>query len=176
MRKLAEVVSYELKWSQPSMARREYQLTASGERIGGLGFRSMFGTHATTQGADGSLTFKRVGFWQQKATARAQGSETDLAVFTNNTWSNGGTLRFASGAEFRATSNIWQTRFAFLDASEQPLVTFHLSGVLHLSSRVEVHAAARSLPQLALLVYFGWYLAVMLHSDSAGASAAASAG
>lgn len=53
-----------------------------------------------------------------------------------------------------------------------PLVHFHLSGVLHLSGRVEVHAAARALPQLALLVYFGWYLAVMLHMDSAGASAA----
>lgn len=61
MRKIAEVVSHELKWAQPSMTRREYQLTAAGEPIGSLGFRSMFGTHATTEGADGSLTFKRVG-------------------------------------------------------------------------------------------------------------------
>lgn len=175
MLRIAEVVSRELKWSQPSMGRREFGLTASGEPVGRLGFRSLLGSFSTAEGADGSWTFKRVGFWSQKATARELGAEQDLAVFHNNTWRNGGTLELANGTQFRATTNIWQTNFGFESVTEQPLVRFHLSGVLHLSGKVEVAPAATTIGELPLLVYFGWYLAVMLHMD-ASLSAATAAG
>jgi hypothetical protein len=42
---------------------------------------------------------------------------------------------------------------------------------------VEVEETARALPELPLLVVFGWYLCVMLHRDSsAGAAVTAAAG
>jgi hypothetical protein len=164
--RVAEVADRELAWTQASFARQEFALTAQGAAVGRLVLRGMLGTLAEGATGDGAWTFKRVGFWQQRATVRAAGSEADLAVFQNNTWKGGGTLDFIEGSRFRATTNFWNTRFLWQTEEEQTLVEFHHGGAFKLSSTVEIREAARALPQLPLLVLFGWYLCVMLHRDA----------
>ena len=176
MKKLSEVVTLELRWAQPKAMRSEYELTASGEVVARLSIPSPWGTKATAESGDGAWTFKRTGFWQQTASIRKQGSDEDLAIFRNNTWHNGGTLTFSNGREFRATTNFWSTRLEFEDGAGMPMVRYHYGGVFKLHADVEVTAAARQLPETPLLVLFGWYLALMLHRDAAGASAAVAAG
>jgi len=56
MLKLVELIGRELEWKQPNALRKEYEL-----RDGESG--------------DGVWTFKRVGFWQPRATVRTSGSE-----------------------------------------------------------------------------------------------------
>jgi hypothetical protein len=75
----------------------DYELRSDADLLATLTFRNMFGTFATAESADGCWTFKRVGFWQNRASIRACGSDTDVAVFKNNTWDRGGTLEFSSG-------------------------------------------------------------------------------
>ena len=174
MRRIADVANG-LGWLQPNALKSEYELRSGEELVETLKFRGMFGTLATAECADGAWTFKRVGFWQHRATIRAQGSDADLAVFRNNTWASGGELTFQDGRTFRASTNLWMTRFAFTGAGDEPLVRFHYGGVFHRSADVELAPEARTLPELPLLVLFGWYLVIMLDRD-AGAVAAASAG
>ena len=171
MQKISDVAGDKLKWSQPSALRRIYELKRSEDLIAQLQFRSMLGTLATAESGDGSWTFKRVGFWQNRVTVRSNGSEVDLATFRNNTWKNGGTLEFPGGRHFRATTNFWNTKFAFESDTGESLVRFHYGGVFHLSADVEIHPPARTMAELPILVLFGWYLAVMLHMDSAAAAA-----
>lgn len=173
MQRIAEVADRELKWHQPAWTRQEYELSEPAGPVARLAFQSMLGTRAVAESGDGSWTFKRVGFWQQRATVRVAGSEHDLAVFRNNTWRNGGTLEFAEGARFRATTNFWNTRFAWETEQEEALVRFHYGGVFRLSATVEITDAARARPELPLLLLFGWYLCVMLHRDEGAAGAAA---
>jgi hypothetical protein len=80
---------------QPHALKREFELRAGEATIASLEFRSTFGSLASAESGDGSWTFKRVGFWRSHVTVRESGSETDLAVFRNNTWSAGGTLELA---------------------------------------------------------------------------------
>jgi hypothetical protein len=174
MRKVADAGAGSLKWTQPSTWKRVYLLAAGGEQAGRLEFQGMFGTLAQAETGDGGWTFKRVGFWQQRASIRARGSDQELAVFQNNTWQNGGTLEFAAGGSFRATTNFWNTKFQFEDEDGEMLVHFDYGGMFHLSADVTVAPAARALPELPVLICFGWYLAVMLHADSAAAATAAS--
>ena len=99
MMKMAELIGRELKWVQPHALKMEYELRAGEMLAATLHFRSSFGSFATATSADGSWTFKRVGFWQTRVTVRTSGTETDLAVFRNNTWSGGGTLEFPRWAQ-----------------------------------------------------------------------------
>jgi len=169
--RIADVASRKLEWSQPKAMRQEYELRASGELVGTLQFRSLFGTLATGESADGCWTFKRVGFFQQRANVRSCGTETEVAVFRNNTWSGGGTLECLNGRSFLATTNLWQTRFDFTTDAEEPLVKLHYGGVFRLKADVEILPAAAALTELPIVVLAGWYLAVMLHRDSAAAAA-----
>jgi hypothetical protein len=175
MRKLYEVADQSLKWSQPSTFKNAYELRAGDELIATLKFKSVFGSFATGESADGSWTFKRVGFWQTRATIRAADSETELASFKDKTWASGGTLSMADGRQLRATTNFWSTKLTFQDDKHDPLIVFDNHGILHLSSIVDIRPSARAMPELPWLVMFGWYLSIKMSQDATGAAAAGAA-
>jgi hypothetical protein len=172
VRKIAELAGRDLKWLQPSALKREFELRSGSELVATLVFRSAWGTFATAKSGEGSWTFKRVGFWQNKASIRRPGSETDLALFKDNTWSTGGTLAFPGGRKFRATTNIWDTELAFKTESEDLLMRFKYGGVFRKSADVEITELGQASPELPLFVLFGWYLVIMLDSDSSSGAEA----
>jgi len=171
VKKIAEVIGRELEWVQPSAWKMEYELRAGDELIATLRFRSSFGSFATAESADGCWTFKRVGFWQTRVTIRGCGSEMDIAMFKNNTWSGGGTLELPDGRKVLATTNLWLTNFEFKTEAGETLVRFKTGGLVHLSAKVEIQPAAAGVPELPWVVMFGWYLAVMMYMDSASTAA-----
>jgi hypothetical protein len=85
LQKIADVIQQGLAWTQPRLSRMEYELRAGDVPVATLAFPKQFGTLAQAQSGDGAWTFKRIGFWQQKASIRLPGAETDLALFTNHT-------------------------------------------------------------------------------------------
>ncbi len=73
---------------------------------------------ATAETADGTWTFKRVGFLNPRVTIRAAGSPDNLAVYQPKFWGDG-TVTFADGAAFRwQPTNFWATEWAFTGASD----------------------------------------------------------
>lgn len=146
------------------------------ELVAILRFRSSFGSFATGESLDGCWTFKRVGFWQTKATVRPCGTDTDIGIFKNNTWSGGGTLELPDGRTLPATTNFWQTKFGFNNTeSGETLIEYKTGGLLHLSATVEIQPNAVSMPELPWMVMLGLYLIVMMQTDAtvAGSSVAA---
>lgn len=171
VKEIAGHIGQELKWVQPRAWKMEYELRAGNELVATLRFRSSFGSFATAESADGCWTFKRVGFWQTKATIRGCGSDTDIATFKNNTWSGGGTLELSDGPKILATTNVWQTNFEFKSEAGETLVRFKPGGFVHLSATVEIKPDAAGMAELPLIVMLGWYLTVMMYMDTAATAA-----
>ena len=173
MMKMTELIGQELQWIQPHALKMEYELRAGDMIAATLRFRSSFGTFATAVSADGSWTFKRVGFWHTKVTVRASGAETDLASFKNNTWSAGGTLELPDGRNYPANTNFWSTQYEFKTETGEALISYrNIGGILHMSAAVEIYTPAKDIAEMPWLVSLGWYLAVMMHMDSAAVAAA----
>ena len=97
-------------------------------------------------------------FFRTKVTIRPCGSDAEMAIFKNDTWSYGGTLEFADGRTMQATNNFWQTRFGFQTESGEKLIEFEKHGLLHLSATVDIQRSAVSRSELPLIVTFGFYL------------------
>lgn len=174
MKKMAKVIGQELEWVQPSAWKTQYELRSGAEVVATLRFRSSFGTFATGESLDGGWTFKRIGFWQTRATIRGFESDIDLALFKNNSWSGGGSLEFPDGRKLLATTNGWQTKLEVKTEAGETLLRFNTRGLVHLAATVEIHPAAAEMPELPWLVMFGWYLVVMLYMDTAASVAAVS--
>lgn len=176
MRHIAQMVGSDLEWVQPRALRMEYELRAGEEVVATLRFRSSLGSFATAESADGCWTFKRVGFWQTRATVRSCESEAEIATFRQGTWTSGGTLELPDGRKYLASTNCWQTRYHIQTESGEPLIHFTMRGMIRLASHMEIEPVAAELPELPWMAMLGWYLAVMMNNDSAGATAAMAAG
>ena len=174
MDKIANYVGRPLQWGQTKLLKSEYELTSQDLVVATLRFRSLWGTFATAQSADGCWTFKRMGFWQTRATIRPCDSEEEIATFRNNTWKEGGTLVLPDGREYLANTNFWQTQYAFKDEAGDPLIHYRNHGVFRSSAEVTISPQAAELPELPWMVMLGWYLIVMMQNDSAATAAAAS--
>ena len=171
VKKIAEVIGQELQWVQPSAWKMEYELRAGDELVATLRFRSSFGSFATAESADGCWTFKRIGFWQTRVTIRGCGSDMDLAMFKNDTWSGGGTLELSGGRKILASTSFWQTNFEFKTEADEILVRFKTGGLVHFSAKVDIQPNASQVPELPWIVMFGWYFAVMMYMDTAAITA-----
>jgi len=171
MKNIPTLTSTPLKWTQPSAFRMHYELQANDDLAGTLSFRSAFGSFATGESADGCWTFKRVGFFQTRATIRLCNEDQDLATFRNNTWSGGGTLEFADGRRFLADTNCWLTSLQFRNEAGEPLVRFDTGGMIHINATVYIEPRAAALAELPLIVMLGWYLVVMMHLDTSASAA-----
>ena len=175
MTKLAELVGHELKWIQPHALKMEYELHTGDIVVATLRFRSSFGSFATATSADGSWTFKRVGFFNPRVTVRSEGSETDLAVFRPKWTGSEGTTQLANGAAYTwKTANFWATEYAWQNSAGEPLILYKqgveaswLADLFKTQARVEIQPSAQGLQDLALLVLLGWYLIVLKQQDDA---------
>ncbi|HEY0602103.1 MAG TPA: hypothetical protein VGD58_04285 [Herpetosiphonaceae bacterium] len=170
MQSLTALSGQPLKWNQPKASKMEYELRSGDQLAATLRFRSSFGSFATAQSAGGCWTFKRVGFWQTKVTIRVCDSDTDIATFVNN-WKGGGTLTLPDGRKLLVSTNMWLSRFEIKNESDVALMRYNMSGLIHLSSEVEIQPAAMELPELPWLVPFGWYLALLAYMDSSASAA-----
>jgi hypothetical protein len=158
-----------LRWTQPALMKMNYQLGRGDSTVASLRFKSLWGSLATAENEDGCWTFKRVGFWQTRATIRACGSESEIATFKNNTWTGGGTLEFPDGRRIRATTNAWQTKLEFQTETGESLIRFKYDTVWCNSATVGILPPALTMPETSWIVAFGWYLMVMMQMDmSAG--------
>lgn len=167
---LDHLVNETLRWTQPRVLHQEYQLQRGEEVLGSLRFRSSLGSFATAETPAGRWTFKRLGFLKTRVTVRAADADAELATFRNNTWSGGGTLELPDGRHYKAATNFWQTRYEILDATDQPLLRYRTDGLLRMSGHMDILIPATRLTELPWLMMLGWYLAVMMHRDSAAAA------
>src|SRR5262249_50114080 len=138
MQRITSLVGREVKWVQPRAMKRNFELRDGEDVAAALSFQGRFGSLGVAESADGSWTFKRAGFWRKRVTIRPADSETELAVFTNSTWSGGGSLALGDGRQWRANTNLWITKYEIKDENGTLLVRFRkIGGPHHLSWRVE---------------------------------------
>lgn len=176
MKKITNLASRELKWTQPRALKSQYELHAGDELVATLVFRSSFGSFATAKTADGCWTFKRTGFISTNVTIReCNDKNADVATFRNNTWSGGGTLELPDGRTYRANTNFWKTRYSFSTPSNETLIEFKTKGFIHDSAEVEISPQAASIKELPFMVCLGGYLAIMMRKDSSSAAGGAAA-
>jgi hypothetical protein len=167
---LHELVGQGMIWAKPkpNWKSGDYELRLGEQRVATLKFRSLWGTFATGETGEGSWTFKRVGFFQNRVTVRPASSDIEVGLFVND-WTMGGTLKLPDGRNYRGNTNFWMNTYSFTDEDGQPLVSYRrIGGMTSLSAAVEIGPAGAELRELPWLVLLGWYLAVMLHQDAMG--------
>lgn len=183
MKSIKGIKEEQLTWVQPKAIEQTFELRCGEELFATLNFPKSLGSLAEASASNGKWTFKRVGFFNITITIREVGKEKDLAVFKPKRMSYSGSLEFANGKIYHwQSSNFWSTKFEFQDADNNTLVAFK-SGIeepklkdwFKTQARVEISEPAKNLPELELLILFGWYLIIALQLDSSTGAVVAAA-
>ncbi len=169
-----------LHWVQPKRDK-QFELRTADALYGTLHFESIWGTRARAETADGSWTFKRVGFLNPRITVRQVGSDQDLAVYVPKFWGDGYVELVERNYHWKALG-FWAAQWGFAGPDEKFLFLmnhgkdeFKLSDLLKIQAHVEIAPEARGMADLPLLMLLGWYLLILHQEDATGAAAAASA-
>ena len=171
MKRLIDVDLHRLRWTQPRLFNKNYELRCGDDIVTTLTFRSALGSMATARTTDGAWTFKRVGFWRTRATVRAAATIFDLATFEHNTWSGGGSLILADGRSILVTTNLWQSKIEFQMPEGDVLFRYRTEGFMREEAELETRPALEGMAEMPWLLAFGWYLVLMMHQDSASSAA-----
>jgi len=118
-----------LRWAQPHAKERFFELRSGDDVIATLSWERMFGTLATTQTADRTWTFKRVGFFNPRVTVRSPGSDADIAIFKPS-WGYGGTLEVQGKTFTWKKLDFWGNRWGFTWQDGTVLLSFGYAGGL----------------------------------------------
>ena len=182
MEPLIEFTGGLLEWVQPKVFERNYELVSGETLVATLAFRSSFGTLAVAETAEGSWTFKRVGFLNPRISVRQVGGLDDLALYRPRFW-GGGDLAFTGGpvVSWRST-DFWTTEWAFFDPVDQALLAFRpgrekerLADIFKSQATVEVSPVGAGSPHLSILASLGMYLLVLHQDDTAAVISATGA-
>ncbi len=165
------------QWKQPEAVRRYHELSIDNQRVATLNFDKNWGGSLATAACEfGVWTLKRNGFLSPRITLRAQGAETDLAVFEPK-WTGGGMLRFAAGRAYELKSlSMWGGDWAFVDERGAHLLTLHgPHGMVRNSGEITADLAAADAPTLYLLAIIAWYVNLLMAEDAAACAGASAA-
>jgi hypothetical protein len=168
-------LAHELYWVQPKALSRRYELRSDGEVVAALDFATAFGSLATANTAEGSWTFKRVGFFNPRVTIREAGKEENLGLYRPRWTGTEGELELAGGRVYRwHVANFWATRYEIRDAQGETQIEYRagsrehsLADILKSQAVVTVSAAGQRRPEAGLLVLLGWYLVLLQQQDTA---------
>jgi hypothetical protein len=161
MKPIREQIGRRLRWTQPHVFRREYELRAGEDVLATLRFEGVFGRTARAGAAEGTWIFQETGFPGRRTVVRREGSDVELATYSRR-W-RGGTLEFAGGRSFIAKSlKFWPPEWGFTDREDHPLVRFRPElNPFKASARVTIERRADSLEELPLLLLVGWHAAIL---------------
>jgi hypothetical protein len=160
-----------LEWKQQSAFGRFHELKGGDTVYAAVEFVKRFGSLAEARTAGGAWTYKRRGMMSPAVSARAPGSETDVAVYKPNWSSSKGELTLASGEklQFRSES-FWGKDWLLITEAGQPLLRFATRGVMKHGAEVTLEPACRERADLPLLITFCWYLLLLYIEDMSGAA------
>ena len=168
MKSMTDVTSSKLVWRQPKPYRMEYELVDGQEQVASLHWQKAFGSLAHAVAAEGQWTLKRAGFIRAHVTVRPVGSSEDVARIDVDS-SGAGTLEITDGRRCRwVCANQADAEWAFLDASNEPIVTFADPQLMvKAKGKVQIAPGAVRSSDITLLVVLGWYLLILMAADSA---------
>ena len=162
----------ELEWVQPTWRRQAWELRSAGSTVGTMVMPGMFRQRVVATLSTGTLVFDRVGFWQRRATVDTEGGD-HVADF-EYAWTGDGRLSAVGGQTFSwHLINAWRGERAWALEGKEPLVRFRQQRgwKMGINATLIVEPSALPLPELPILVTFGWYLSVLAAYAAAAAAA-----
>jgi hypothetical protein len=173
MRALRDAAPSTLSWQQPRAMRAEYELRAGDELLAILRKSGAFGMPMEAEIGTARFTLKTEGFLHSRITVREAGATGEPAVFGRTGFLGKGQLALPDGRSYRwRMTSFWGGRWAFLDDSDRPLVSFtSRNRFFRTGCDVEIAPGALARPELPLLILLGWYLLLRMREDSASSAA-----
>jgi hypothetical protein len=161
MKTISDLCGQNLQWLQPRITEPCFELRSADELLASLRFKNAFGSYAEGTFAGSVWTFKRQGFIKTLVTIREKGKDTNLAVYRNNSWSDGGTIELPDGKKYKANSNYWDEQFEYTGESGKPLIRCAQISGFKLHAQLEIFPEASEINQFPWMLLLGWYLVVM---------------
>ncbi len=165
---LRPALGHPLRWTRPSIWRREFELRAGADTVATLRLTGLFGLRAVGEVDQGRWALSVRGLFRGKVAVTRGDSDVEVATIRTRLFGDR-VVRVESGRSFTFKSdNFWRTRWTMWDETLSPVFRLERR-VLRIpeDAAVTVEPSAVKLPELPLLLLLGWH-SVVLHRRKRG--------
>jgi hypothetical protein len=168
------------EWRESRTVKHQDELWFRDDIYATLRWEGPLSKLAYARAPEGQWTFDRPRLLSRDIEVRQADVDADsapLAAIYYQKWTGDGTLKLADGRRFDwAPIDFWQTRWAFFDAEERPLVALEdTSGLCERMTEVTLWHSELSRADVGLLATLGHYLMALRQQDTAAIAATAAA-
>lgn len=176
MESMQNYLGQELKWIQPAMMNRDYELRTPelGDAVATLRWETMMAVRAEAYTNEGIYYLDRRGAFNRQIQVREQKERDPIATLKPN-MNASGTLNFVNGQAYKFdAANFWRTEWHWKSADEGVLMNFRFERRLKEGLKQEVvvliDPAAADFLETPLLAIVGFYQILLMQQDAAAAS------
>jgi len=154
-----------VNWKRGQDPWRDYKILLTGSCSGNiLRWEGTFNYQVYAKTAQQSWIFRPKGLWQKRLVISEAENHQTIATF-QRALNGSGILRFFDGRIFiYDNTSLRSGEWAWLNGESTPLVHF----LKH--SRVEIEPSANTMPELLLLIVFGFFLLKLADAEAVSAS------
>ena len=152
-----------LEWTHPEVQKRAYLLNAGTETVANLAWQKQEGSLALAETADGSWTFKRVGYLNPHVLIRDAQTGGRAGRFDASA-TGSGMLELPDGRHFKWSSNLWRAEWGWRTTSGEEIMRFHRSFdvIEKREGNVQIKHPDLAGAHLPLLTILGFYLIILV--------------
>jgi hypothetical protein len=171
MKQVKELELQNARWVQTRWWKEDYELRSpEGELLATMTRPHWWNSYTEIEAPGNRWSLERKGLFRRRIEIRSIGAESSPAEFIYQ-WV-GGRLELPDGRVFFwKPGNFWGTRYVWTTADGEPIIGYKAGGGLEVSGEMSVAPAAADMPLFGLLMFLGWYLAVLNREDMVTAAA-----
>lgn len=173
MGRISEHVGRELSWMRASDPAIGYELRDGESVVATLRVEGSLASSAAGTSDDGEWRLSRTGLLRNNVAVTDATGKRKLAKFKKSATGRGGVLEISGGERLSVRVDLDIAKYELATSKGAAIVSMRVAGhARQLTGQVEIHAAAKEMPELPWIPLFLWCLSVMQHIDVAFAAPA----
>ena len=155
---LSNMVGETLTFNQPTLMKREFELTSSNGVLATMIFPKLFSNRVIVEGFDGKWEIKQPSIWRREYGIYKMGYQLSFAKYTSNFWRAKGIIELPKGVRLSCKVGKIKKPFEIYNPKGELLVYYSNKFALKGRTTVTIENRSEDLDKYPWILMLGWYV------------------
>ena len=170
MYQLTKYIGKTLKFVQPTIVKREYELRSEEDVLAKIIFPKLFSSRAIVEGFENKWEIKLPSLWRNEFGVYKFGYQMPFARYVYNIWKTKGTIELPKGGRLNCKSGKFKKPFEIYSSRGELVLLYENRFFLKGRTEVIIEKKSELLEKYPWIIMLGWYVILLNKRGRANAA------